>query len=266
MGKVINLKGCTFGRLTVLERSQNKICANKQSKVMWKCICTCGNIVDVEGSKLKNGHTQSCGCLQKERTSQARQKQNKIENCGDLIKIYDSYGNCCITNKEEKEKLSTYYWSKSKTHGYWIAYGKGKYKGYLRIHDFIMQDKLIEGTIIDHQNNNKDDNRKENLRVVTRQINNLNVGIKATNKSGCTGIWYNVNDGKWESYINYHYKKYHLGRFDDKEEAVLYRKIAQNLLFGEYSYDCSQGTTTKGNIEEYQEIKNKVKSILKGGE
>ena len=60
----IDLTGKTFGRWTALEYV-------KPGK--WKCQCSCENhtIKLVEGRNLRAGKTLSCGCLQKERTSQA---------------------------------------------------------------------------------------------------------------------------------------------------------------------------------------------------
>lgn len=40
----------------------------------WHCICDCGKEKDVEGRNLRSGKTLSCGCLQKERTSQSNSK------------------------------------------------------------------------------------------------------------------------------------------------------------------------------------------------
>lgn len=54
-----------FGRLTALKLVKNK---------GWECLCDCGNIVYVEGSNLKNGNTKSCGCLQRDRTSESSYK------------------------------------------------------------------------------------------------------------------------------------------------------------------------------------------------
>lgn len=61
MGKFIDLTGMRFGRLTVLKRSPDT-----RKRVKWICQCECGNITAVATSQLKSGHTQSCGCLQKE--------------------------------------------------------------------------------------------------------------------------------------------------------------------------------------------------------
>lgn len=69
MRKVKSLIGQKFGRLTVLERAEN----SKSGQIMWKCICSCPDktVCVVSGGHLKNGHTNSCGCLQKERASEA---------------------------------------------------------------------------------------------------------------------------------------------------------------------------------------------------
>lgn len=58
MSRVINEVGNKYGKLTVIERCGS----NKSGRALWKCLCDCGNITIVEGSKLRNGHTHSCGC------------------------------------------------------------------------------------------------------------------------------------------------------------------------------------------------------------
>lgn len=40
----------------------------------WWCVCDCGKKVLVAGGQLSNGNTQSCGCLQRERTVAAHTK------------------------------------------------------------------------------------------------------------------------------------------------------------------------------------------------
>lgn len=67
MGKFIDLTGKVFGRLKVLERVEN----SKNGQPRWKCHCECGNECVVQGNKLRNGITKSCGCLQKEYASES---------------------------------------------------------------------------------------------------------------------------------------------------------------------------------------------------
>jgi hypothetical protein len=57
----IDLTGKRFGRLVVQSQAENK-----GKFLMWTCLCDCGVSVEVFGSNLKNGHTKSCGCLNKE--------------------------------------------------------------------------------------------------------------------------------------------------------------------------------------------------------
>lgn len=62
-----DLTGKRFGRLLVLEFAYK----NKHGKYVWKCLCDCGNICYVIASRLMTGRTLSCGCLQRERASEA---------------------------------------------------------------------------------------------------------------------------------------------------------------------------------------------------
>lgn len=69
-----NYIGKKFGRLTVTEYigRKRKITENsKRTDTYWRCLCECGNTVDVAQAGLQSGSTQSCGCLQKERARKA---------------------------------------------------------------------------------------------------------------------------------------------------------------------------------------------------
>lgn len=57
----INLTHKRFGKLLVLRESQNR----KRGLVTWECQCDCGNMTLVTTKELRNGTTQSCGCLKK---------------------------------------------------------------------------------------------------------------------------------------------------------------------------------------------------------
>lgn len=57
MNLPIDLTGATFGRLTVVKLAPYK------KDARWECLCVCGKLTVVRAGNLKNGHTQSCGCL-----------------------------------------------------------------------------------------------------------------------------------------------------------------------------------------------------------
>jgi len=59
--KFIDLTGQKFGRLTVIERAENK-----GKKTAWLRKCDCGNNCTVMGTHIKSGRTHSCGCYHNE--------------------------------------------------------------------------------------------------------------------------------------------------------------------------------------------------------
>lgn len=62
MGKLHDLTGQVFGRLTCIQR------AGRSSKynALWECECTCGNKVVVNSNNLIQSNTKSCGCIRHE--------------------------------------------------------------------------------------------------------------------------------------------------------------------------------------------------------
>ena len=59
MGKVIDITGQTFGKLTVLKEAGR----NSENRATWVCKCECGKEAIVIGKSLRQGHTKSCGCI-----------------------------------------------------------------------------------------------------------------------------------------------------------------------------------------------------------
>ncbi len=56
--------GDVFERLTVVERIDKR--SRKNGNYWYKCICVCGNIVEVAGANLTAGRNKSCACLKNE--------------------------------------------------------------------------------------------------------------------------------------------------------------------------------------------------------
>jgi hypothetical protein len=72
----IDLTNKRFGRLTVL----HKLPRRSWGSILWRCKCTCGNLISVNGSSLRKGVTQSCGCLMREMCSEKNSKPNAARN------------------------------------------------------------------------------------------------------------------------------------------------------------------------------------------
>lgn len=66
------------------------------------------------------------------------------------------------------------------------------------LHSFVLNQCIPKGYEIDHINGNSFDNRKANLRIVTRLKNIQNQNAKCISKSQIKGITYNP---AWHSYI-----------------------------------------------------------------
>lgn len=58
-----DLTGKTFGKLTVLERVENHVTSGGQNFTRYRCVCECGEVVDVNAPSLVRGLTTSCGCF-----------------------------------------------------------------------------------------------------------------------------------------------------------------------------------------------------------
>ena len=80
---------------------------------------------------------------------------------------------------------------------------------------------------IDHINGIKHDNRIINLRAVTCLENCRNKPLNSNNTSGHLGITYDKKHNKWLARIGGTRKRIHLGCFENKEDAIEARRIAE---------------------------------------
>lgn len=129
-----------FGRLLVLET----IIKNGKTKCL--CLCDCKNKIWVNGCNLKNGHTISCGCYQKEKALnnnahylEKYRKENHIEGTN-LRRLNSS------KFKNNKSGIKGVYWhSQSKK---WVAklnfQGKSYTKEFNKIEEAINYRKELE--------------------------------------------------------------------------------------------------------------------------
>lgn len=102
---------------------------------------------------------------------------------------------------------------------------------------------IPDGVAIDHINHNKIDNRLENLRLVTDEENRRNCPLLKSNKSGFSGVHWYPHLKKWRSVINVNRKTIHLGYFNQKEDAVRARQLAQQ----QYGFHENHGKPMPAN-------------------
>lgn len=84
----IDMKGKRFGKLIVLEDSGERV----GREIKWKCLCDCGNIVNIAGSSLRDGNTKSCGCIRRSYGEELIKKILKENNIN--FKQEKTFDNC----------------------------------------------------------------------------------------------------------------------------------------------------------------------------
>lgn len=89
---------------------------------------------------------------------------------------------------------------------------------------------------LDHINQNKHDNRIENLRLCSRSQNTGNVGLRSTNTTGFRGVWFAKHANKWRASIKVNGVSKHLGYFNTPELAAFAYDQAARIHFGEFAY------------------------------
>lgn len=145
-------------------------------------------------------------------------------------------GKFALVDDEDFEKVSQYKWCFNQ--GYVIRgkWNKGKTDA-IAMHRFIMNAQ--KGELVDHINHNGLDNRRQNLRIATRQQNAINSFKPINNTSGYKGVNYMKGEGRvkrWRAVIKFNQKYIHIGYFMDAIEASrAYDKKAKEL-FGEFAY------------------------------
>lgn len=95
------------------------------------------------------------------------------------------------------------------------------------LHHLILPIK--DGLEVDHINNNKLDNRRCNLRLVTRSQNQMNI---KTSK----GVCWDKSSKSWMARITVNYKRIYLGCFKDEKQALKARRNAEKIYFREYAF------------------------------
>ena len=200
-----DLTGQRFGKLVALSPTEKRM---DSGSIVWRCQCDCGNVAEISARRLVRGKARSCGCLSnpppKEYVGRvfgrltviayAGKKRKRTERAAVTITYWKcrcSCGNEVIVAQQELQS------------------GDTQSCGCLRNDQLREQLKLVDDTSV----------------AILERAQQL----RSHNTSGCTGVTYDKRTGKWAAYINFKKKRYWLGRYADKKDAIQARKTAEEL-------------------------------------
>ena len=222
-----DLTGKRFGRLRAVSMADER---DSSGRVLWKCVCDCGNKIDVPAGQLVNGHRRSCGCMRRPPLKDWIGKQ-----FGELTVIaYDGkrnrkhYWKCrCSCGKETSVCQS------SLLGGHTTSCG-------CRNMPFTAK-HFVDGTCL------------ESIR--SRHI-------ASNNTSGVRGVYKSERSGKWCAQITFQGRTRYLGSFSTLEEAAEARRKGE-MLFKEFLARCgtSYADQKKGKISP-EKIRVQTKHIV----
>lgn len=135
-------------------------------------------------------------------------------------------GQCAFVDQEDFDELNQWSWGCTSTGYAWRRVGNPAKAMYM--HNVVNQ--TPEGFLADHINRNRLDNRRSNLRSVTRAENQVNRGTFRNNTSGTKGVHFEKSSGRWVAHIGYNNRLIKLGRFPTKAQATKARQKAAAKL------------------------------------
>jgi hypothetical protein len=210
--------GIRFGRLTLIGKTK------RNGRSAWSCQCECGNSIEALQDNLGGGKTRSCGCLSKERRSEVHSLGPNISRCIDeeTIALLLREDMEVLVDLEDYESVKGYHWTPSRSHD-----GKRVYvvsrtgEKIIQLHQLVMAPFMGGKKIdIDHQNHNGLDNRKSNLRMLTRQQNMENrPGPNRNSSTGIRGVSVSKR-GVYVAQVKSNYRNYCAGTFPLTSEGL----------------------------------------------
>lgn len=89
--------------------------------------------------------------------------------------------------------------------------------------------------VVDHADNDRANNKIENLRETTQQMNCLNRVTHKNNKSGCKNVFWNKVTNKWCVLLTVNRERKTIGYFEDFEFAELVADEARQKFHGAFA-------------------------------
>lgn len=153
----------------------------------------------------------------------------ELEDCFLLKVQYKNEWIDSYISKEDYERVKIKHWrSCHKKNKIYLISGSKK-KGNIYLHNFIMNYQPVVGYEVDHMDCNSLNNRRNNLRIVTRQENIENSSARIDNKIGIRGIC-KTHSKKYQVDFTYRKQRFYFPYWDTIEEAVYCRKFAEEYF------------------------------------
>jgi hypothetical protein len=218
--KPVDLKGRKFGRLTVIKDSGKR----SHRAVLWEAECECGKTILVTGNSLKRGNTKSCGCLNKEVQKQLGEKIKSEKTKNDLNG--QKFGKLTVIkirtgHKSNNTKLGAYWECKCECGNEII----------------VQRQHLLRKGVVScgcKQRENASiaiETLRENCFKENTHLGKLNNGLQKNNTSGIRGVSYDQGKQKWIVTIGFQKRNMKMGQFNNIEEAIKARKLAEEKYF-----------------------------------
>lgn len=223
--RVIDITGQKFGRLTAVSYGDGK----------WLCRCECGGETRTGVSKLRSGHSRSCGCLSTERIAAVNRGDRYCGacHCGDHVFAVLTRGFVGLLSPEDARWFASESWNAHRgTTGGWAVTGTHARK----LHRVVLEvtDPVV---VVDHRDGNVFDNRRHNIRVCDNARNVKNQRVRRSGKfcSRFKGVTRDGNSGSWRAQITADKAHYNLGSYATERAAALAYDVAALRLHGAFA-------------------------------
>ena len=198
--------------------SRSYLVAGIQHRLSAEASCEGGSIVDEQACPEQS--------RRKQRSNHPKETAKK--------RIELSWGKFAIVDVEDFERVNSYKWCSVRMGQVWYAQTLSPDGSHLSMHRLITN--APKQLIVDHKDHNGLNNRRSNLRLCTQQQNIYNRRPQSGGSSRHKGVHWDKKFNQYRAKICHKSKQYHLGRFDNEDDAgrAYDRKAIE--LFGEFAY------------------------------
>ena len=184
-----------YGRLTVLGDDGTRA---KSGKVLWHCLCECGNTAHVRADHLKKGSVVSCSCLNNEK---------KHERFKDLT-----------GSETDNFKVNDRAYSKNQR-VYWNCICK-----HCGNHIELQSNQIERYSSCGCKHNRSTKERMDEIRD-SESLKSTKPTAKSS--TGVRGVYFNKRKNRYQAFINVDKKTKYLGSYISLEEATKIRREAE---------------------------------------